>query len=98
MTKFVDIGTGLYIRKPEHKSGLLNKHISLYYFLSLLSPNKNSCTRREPERIDVAKKFCINLGMQGYNKFRKDLERNLIRGYPLKVDNTKRVYTYMERI
>ena len=76
--RFVEISAGLYLWKPEHKSNLLNKQISSYSFLGLVSENKSNFTRIEMKRIDNAKKLYINLGMPGYPKLFKDLENNRI--------------------
>ena len=40
--KFSEVSAGLYIWKPEHNRNLLNKQISSYYFLNLLSENKSN--------------------------------------------------------
>ena len=86
----LEIGSGLYIWKPETDTNLLNKQISSYSFLSLVSENKSNFTRIELKRIDNAKKLYINLGMPGYPKFFKDLEKNRIRDCNLTVDDAKR--------
>ena len=88
--KFIEVRAGLYVWKPEHNTNLLNKQISSYSFLSLVSENKSNFTRRELKRIDDAKKLYINMGMPGYKKFFSDLENNRIRDCELSVDDAKR--------
>ena len=66
---FVEIGAGLYTWKLEHNSNLINKRVSSYSFLYLVSTNKSNYNRREIRRIDKAKSLYINMGMPGYKKF-----------------------------
>ena len=87
--RFVEIGAGLYIWKPEDNSSLLNKQISSYSFLGLVSENKSSFTRRELKRIDEARNLFIILGMPGYPKFFKDLENKRIRDCEITLDDAK---------
>ena len=57
--RFVEIGASLYIWKPEDSSNLQNKQISSYSFLSFVSENKSSFTRRELKRIDDARNYTL---------------------------------------
>ena len=75
----VEIGAGLYIWKPEHNSNLINKRVSSYSFLNLVSKSKSNFTRREIRRIDEVKSLYINMGVSGYKKFYRALETNYLR-------------------
>ena len=55
--RFTEIAAGLYIWKPETNTNLVNKQISSYSFLGLVSTNKSNYTRRELQRVDAAKKY-----------------------------------------
>ena len=77
--RFLEVGVGLYIWKPEYNYNLLNKQTSSYSFLNLISENKSNCTKRELVRIDTAKKVYVNSGMPGYKKCFHVLKKNLIR-------------------
>ena len=59
----LEIGVGLYIWKPGHNFNLLNKQISFYSFLSLVSTKKSNFTKRELARIDETRKLYINIGI-----------------------------------
>ena len=77
--KFVKVGAGLYIWRPEFNSNLLSKQISSYSFLSLVSKNKLNFSKREINTISAARKLYINLGIPDYPKFFGDSENNRIR-------------------
>ena len=67
---FLEIGASLYVWKPETNTNLLNKQISSYSFLSLVSTTKCNYTSRVT-RVDAAKTLNINLGIPGCNFFLK---------------------------
>ena len=88
--KLLEVGAGLYIWKPGYKSNLLNKQVPSYSYLILVATNKINFTKLELVRIDEARKLHINTGIPRYKKIFKTLEKNLIRDFPLIVDDAKR--------
>ena len=93
IVKFMEIASGLYIWRPK---GVIvdgdkhtNKPISAYSFLNLVSGNKKYFTARQIAGAERSRDFFNKLGMPGYRKYFRTLEKNQIRNCTVTIDDAK---------
>ena len=91
--KFMEIESGLYIWRPEginvDRNKNSNKPISAYSFLNLVSGNKKHFTTRQIAGAERSRDLFNKLGMPGYKKYFRALEKNQIRNCQVTVDDAK---------
>ena len=91
--KFVEISSGLYIWRPKgvvlDEDKNTNKHISAYSFLNLVSGNKKHFSARQIAGAERSRDLFNKLGMPGYKKYFRILEKNQIRNCRVTIDDAK---------
>ena len=84
---FVEVGSGLYLFQKPTK--ITNKHISNYFFLTLVSANKQIFTKYKLAKAELGIELHQKLGTPGYAEYFRILDQN-IRTFPITVNDANK--------
>lgn len=87
--EFSEVKTGLYLLNRKCFN-TINKKVTAYSHLSLVSSNKNNFTTRQIQGAERARLLYKNINMPGYTKFVKLIQNNYFRDSPVTTEDVKR--------